>query len=225
MHWKKWLLRKLLMASLLATTSYALSFEVYEQPWDGTSIGVNSQAYPDVSELSAYAFDDITVTDPYWSLKGLTFYGLEAGNENITNLIEIRISQFPSHTNTGIVPVGRIFPRMHMSQGVIRYDFLSVTYLPQGTWWLSVWIHRQLNPGGQWFWYQTTPVRASEGYIHNPAGGAGFGTEPIPLSQLPGASGPRDLAFRLEYDPIPEPDSLTAVGFGALLLLLRKRLR
>lgn len=214
------IIRKLFFG-VLSASPLGASAEVWDQPWDGISSGVSSQQYEDAFELSMYAFDDFTIEDDILFLQRLTVYGKETGNERETRGVWIRISDRPGYGAGG----GGLFfqfPGFILSNGTIDVGFTGGS-LPRGTWWLSVWIDRPLGTGGQWLWRQTTPVRGSEGYIHNPAGGAGFGTEPIPLSQLPGASGPRDLAFRLEYTPIPEPSSLTVAGFGALFLWLRKK--
>jgi hypothetical protein len=50
----------------------------------------------------------------------------------------------------------------------------------------------------------------------------GFGTNPIPLSDLLGANGPRDLAFVIGYGTIPEPGTIFALALGLAVLAIRR---
>jgi hypothetical protein len=102
---------------------------------------------------------------------------------------------------------------------------VGVNFSFPGPYWISAWVDAPTT-GAQWKWLQTTPVHGSEGYVQNPGGGMGFGTNTTPLCQNPGATGSRDLSFRFTYTTIPEPPSFAALGVAMLgLLMFRHRRR
>jgi hypothetical protein len=89
--------------------------------------------------------------------------------------------------------------------------------------WVTAWVERPFDPGGQWFWLvnREDPITYLESYGHNPGGGFGFGTDPIPWSEAQGV--PADMAMTVEaypccgpgcFDPVPEPGTILALGSG-----------
>ncbi len=81
--------------------------------------------------------------------------------------------------------------------GVVEWDFGAQT-LPAGTWWLSVQAQGGYDYGliGWLRANHGAPV-GSEHYFHNPNGGFGEGTEPVPASMTYLYSSPADLGFSL----------------------------
>jgi hypothetical protein len=101
---------------------------------------------------------------------------------------------------------------------VLVFTNLNIDLAP-GTYWISAWVDRPFAGGGQWFWDETTPVTGSEFFIHNPGGGFGFGTSPVPGSVVTGPP-PHDLAFEIDgtltSEGVPEPGSVLLLSLGAI---------
>jgi hypothetical protein len=89
-----------------------------------------------------------------------------------------------------------------------------------GDYWITAWVERP-SSGGTWLWRATTPVDGPEAVVHNPGGGQGFGTNPLPGFLVYGQS--RDMAFRIQGDPLPEPATLFAAIAGILFLAKRRK--
>lgn len=219
-------MKKLLIAAALAAGVVAANADVYDQPYDGTSTGVASQNFSDFTDASTYAFDDVTVAGG-WNITQVVIRGQEAGVANQTVASHLRFTQNHSFTAPGTTGLSfDVAGSANLAAGVLTFNLPGSSGMPlaAGTWWISAWIDRPFGTGGQWFWNQTTPVRGSEGWIHNPGGGIGFGTNPVPLSNqnVPGSNGPRDLSFQITYTPVPEPATFLAIGLGIAALAARR---
>ncbi len=90
-----------------------------------------------------------------------------------------------------------------------------------GTYWLTASVDRPLVPGGQWFWLRTAATQNGlEHRFHNPGGGFGFGTDPIPGSMVFGDAG--DLSFRIEGAIVPEPTAFAGLMLGVGWIVRRR---
>jgi len=150
-------------------------------------------------ELSTKSWDDFTIAAPRMLASGAArfFHWADLNFGEIPFLVEI--ADAPGGAEAGANVVISV-PGVGRSDGSGIVDFeLESTVLPAGTWWISVqatafqdfdfvgWMRENLGaPNG------------SEHYDHNPGGGNGFGTEPIPGSEI--YDEPADLAFSLFYD-------------------------
>jgi hypothetical protein len=216
--------RAVLLFTLTLASGSAIAQQTggYDQPYDGTSSGVTSQKFTGASSLSTYAYDDFTVPDgQYWNVDTIYIRGRETGNAAATTRWSIRISDAPGTTSQTLSQFNSGPNPPFIGEDIVAVVAGDLVLLP-GTYWLSAWVERPAS-GGQWLWKQTTPVRGSQGYIHNPGGGMGFGTTPIALGNLPDANGPRDLAFSIAYGTLPEPAALVTLALGITGLALRRR--
>jgi hypothetical protein len=100
-----------------------------------------------------------------------------------------------------------------LGTGTLTFDFGSQP-LSAGHYWITVYVVRPYEPGGEWLWQSTPQVRSSEHYTYNPGGGYGIGDQPVPASKTPASRGrgKSDLVFTLEghpqiteYEPLPVP--------------------
>jgi hypothetical protein len=174
---------------------------LYTQPYDGTSPGTPSQVFTDISGASTKSFDDFVVTGGSWLITQVTIFGMEQGNPSQN--VSVRL-QFPTTANFS--DPAPTFTGVEDANGNLVFSNLNVLLTP-GTHLISAWVTRpELPTGGQWFWSETLPVHGNEYIIHNPGGIMGFGTSPIPGSQLTGTA--EDLAFTLVGSVVPEPSSL-----------------
>lgn len=102
-------------------------------------------------------------------------------------------------------------------ESTLQFD-LGGYQLDPGTYWISAWVVRPYTGGSQWYWKRTTPIWGSEEYFHNPGGGFGLGTDPVPGGDVFGE--PADMAFLIEG--VPEPASLALLALVGGLLLRRR---
>jgi len=57
--------------------------------------------------------------------------------------------------------------------------------------------------------------------LPNPGGGFGMGTNPFPISDILGER--LDTSFTFDYDVVPEPASMIALGAGLAAVAARRR--
>lgn len=194
--------------------------------WDQSSAlsstGVVAQDFPDFPAYSTQEFDDFVVSAPGWFITRITIYGIERGNPALNQSLEIRIQ---SSLGVGGWATNIPVTNATYSNGNLIFDVTPTFQLAPGTYWISAWIKRPFGGGGgQWFWLRNGSSNGSEHYFHNPGGGFGAGTSPIPGSQVFGS--PSDLGFTIEGELVPEPASMVALGSGLIsLLALRRRRR
>ncbi len=180
---------------------------IHDQPYDGRQSGRVAQDFTDVPQFSTYHFDDFA-TDQDFSLTTFTAVGFElfGGDPSLNQAVIAQITLEPSILAE---PVLRSEIGSEDEEHRMIVDFRGQV-LPAGEYWISVWVVRTYNPGGQWFWGTSLPVTGSEPWHHNPGGAFGFGTEPIPASWV--AHEFADLAFTLEGDPVGCAFDCTADG-------------
>jgi len=203
-------MRKLLVMLVVASFSagaYA-SGVLWNQPWDGVSAGVVAQEFSDFPPYSSYEFDDFAVPAGGWLIDKVIIYGVEQGLPQYNTGVQLSFTGSPGYA-------GGQYIGSQVGQDLV-FNLPNVP-LGQGTWWISGWVQRPFGTGGQWFWNRTLPVTGSEHYFHNPGGGFGYGTSPIPGTTIYGSAA--DLAFRIEGTP--EPATLGLLAIGALFLRRR----
>jgi hypothetical protein len=159
---------------------------------------VYAQSFDDlgVPQYSIKEWDDFTVSAPTPLGKGSAFFTPPdwSGFWMIPFLVEI--ADAPGGAEAGANVVHSTYGYGEMGSGLVSWDFNDAT-LPAGTWWLSVQAMGGYNQGGFVYWRRSGGgnPNGSEHYFHNPGGGWGVGTAPVPGSAVYGA--PADLAFLL----------------------------
>jgi len=173
---------------------------LWDQPWDGVSRGSPAQDFTDSNNriYSVWLFDEFTVPEPGWWLDRVTVYGSEQGTPSYNLGVYLSISPAPHVDVIEVVSIGTevvLEPGEAPLRRRANLEFeLSGFYLPPGTYYLSAWVRRPFDPGGQWFWLRTSPTRGEPFYLHNPGGGWGFGGNPVGGGWLT----EQDLSFTIE---------------------------
>jgi hypothetical protein len=212
------------LACLLAWASPpARAAVLYSQPYDGVSPGSPSEVFTDTSPVnytpfSTKSFDDFVVPGPGWIVNQVTIFGMEQGDpsQNTRLALQFQASSTPSFGDT----TDTIFTTgTEDANGNLTFTLPNVFLAPR-MYWITAWVVRaELPTGGQWFWDETTPVHGSEFFIQNPGGllvpGA---TNAVPASQVFGPP-PRDLAFTISGNVVPEPPSSVLMVLGMLGLV------
>lgn len=179
--------------------------------WAG--LGHQRQEYPDFPQADSYPSDDFVVSDPAWFITRVFAPGIEVGDSRANLSVNMLVGPTPNFFDATLFA--------HGTQDGEDLVFTPNKTLAQGSYWLFTYVVRSFGRGGQRFQKTTTPVRGSEGYFHNPGGGYGLGTDPVPLAVIFGR--PQDLAFRIEGEIVPEPASITALILGGIAIWRRKR--
>lgn len=162
---------------------------IVNQPYDGASLGYVAQDFSDFPSFSSYEFDDFTTTVSYKKIKARA-YGTEFGSASANTAV---IAEIRTSPDFNVAPVmSSIVGKENATNGDITFSF-GKAVLPAGSYWFSAYVVRSFGTGGQWFWHSTQPVTGSESFFHNPGGGFGYGTAPIPGSVIFGA--PANMSF------------------------------
>jgi len=173
---------------------------LWHQPWDGVSRGSPAQEFtdPDNRVYSVWLFDDFTVPEPGWWIERVTVYGSEQGTSEYNLGVYLSLSPAPHVNQMDIIAQGMEVVLEPGSAPLRRranlvFD-LGGLYLPPGRYFLSAWVRRPFDPGGQWFWLRTSPTLGEPFYLHNPGGGWGFGGDLVGGGWLT----EQDLSFTIE---------------------------
>lgn len=191
----------LALIGMLVFSAPALRADIlWDQPWDGVSRGSPAQDFtdPDNRTYSVWLFDEFTVSEPGWWIDRVTVYGSEQGTPSYNLGVYLSISTAPHVDVIDVVSIGTevvLEPGEAPLRRRANLEFeLNGFYLPPGTYYLSAWVRRPFDPGGQWFWLRTSPTLGEPFYLHNPGGAWGFGGNPVGGGWLT----EQDLSFTIE---------------------------
>ncbi len=194
---------------------------IIAQPWDGVTGGVGAQVFRDFPDLSHGDVDDVVIiTDRDTGM--LVVPGIETGDmgANIDVVGEIW-DGLPGAFGGRLVMSS--VSGVESADGTLCIDF-GGQFLPAGDYWITAYVVRPLDPGGEWFWRRTNEEfpNGSEHYYWNPGGAWGFGVDPIPGSIVYGT--PADMSFVLHGCAVPactwDLNGDDVVGAGDLIVLL-----
>lgn len=179
----------------LASVSSASAGFVFEQP-PLPGGGIASQEFPNLSSYSCACLDDFTLTERI-ALGSLRIFGLDDTLADPSANLDVRVS-FHVGPDLGSA-VAATFHGVQVDDDLL-FD-LGGTFLEAGNYWIAAQVVRPFESGQQWYWQLSDTANGGQAVFHNPGGGFGFGTVPIPVSGL--GSGAHDMAFRLEFVPAP----------------------
>src|SRR5438552_8959809 len=141
-----------------------------------------SQTFTDMADFSTYEFDDFVVGATGWTVTKITIAGIESGDSTTNTAVKLAIT-----TTADFTMITTTYDGIEDDTGNLVFDNLNITLDPGATLWITAWVERSFAPlGGQWFWSTAddgNPV-GSEEISHNPGGGFGYGTDPIPGSMV-----------------------------------------
>jgi len=191
----------LAVLAMLAWGALTLRADVlWDQPWDGVSRGSPAQEFTDRDNriFSVWLFDDFTVPESGWWIDRVTVYGSEQGDTGYNLGVFLSISAAARVDALNVVATGTEVvlepggPPLRRRANLVFE--LNGVYLPPGSYYLSAWVRRPFEPGGQWFWLRTSPTQGAPFILHNPGGGWGLGGNPVGGGWLT----EQDLAFTIE---------------------------
>jgi hypothetical protein len=189
--------RKFLCAvlmALLAVLANARAAVIIDQSSGATGAVVGSQDFPDFPAYSQSAFDDFTISSAF-NVTSLTVFGREFGRPSANVNVVAGIYASPDLTTHPLLSTSGV-----QSGADLFFDFGGVT-LAAGTYWVSAYVVRP-DAAGEWSWNVRLPIGGSQARWHNPGGGFGFGTSPVPLGDVLEEA---DLMFILRGDPAVGP--------------------
>jgi hypothetical protein len=182
--------------AIVAASGFAAGVrgDVLYQQTPGNS-QVSSQTFTDAMDFSTYEFDDFVVGATAWTVSKVTIAGNEEGDPMTNTAVKLAIT-----TAADFTMITTTYDGIEDQTGNLVFDNLNIALDPGATVWITAWVERSSTPGllNQWFWSTAddgNPI-GSEEIFHNPGGGFGFGTDPIPGSMVFGT--PADLAFTIE---------------------------
>jgi len=208
--------------SVTSVTQASRATVLYEQlPLDGSN-AYASQEFTDYPTFTCEAADDFIVpAGETWNIETVTAFGGGWNGFIPTNQVNVKFYEdnggqpgalVQSFTGIDCTTVGS--PAANLVAGLP----LPMP-MPAGHYWVSVAEVAPFDTYGQWGVHLAEVVAGNQAKWINPAGGFGYGTTWNNLSVL-GASGPADMAFRLEGTiggPVV-PVSAWALVLGALLI-------
>ena len=179
------------------------AFEIFQPPNPGAAIA--SQDFPNLPDYSCACLDDFTITAPV-TLATLEIFGLEEAIDGAALNLDVRAWILPA-PYLGAVPVASLHGRQVGAD--LLFD-LEGLVLEAGTYWIAAQVVRPFAGGQQWLWDLSDARNGAEAMFHNPGGGFGYGTAPLPVSYFD--SQMHDMAFRLQGVPAPGVAAVLAIA-------------
>jgi hypothetical protein len=195
----------------LVVTAVSANAAVYEQANTGYS-NIVSQKFPDFPTFDTYSSDDVNGLG-WINITAAKAYGTEAGLASQNTAVKMGVGTSAD--------ISSIFATANGTQVGQDLVFNGLNVVVNGNFRVFFWVERSFGQGGQWFWNQTATITGMETMLHNPGGGFGLGTSPFPISDILGER--LDSSFRLEYDIVPEPATMIALGAGLAAMARRRR--
>ncbi|MBV6459122.1 MAG: hypothetical protein HONBIEJF_02263 [Fimbriimonadaceae bacterium] len=172
---------------------------VYQQDNTGYS-NIVSQEFPDYPDFSTYSSDDVQGLG-HIRITGARAWGTEAGipSENVDVVIGIGTSAY----------ISSIYLTASGAQADTDLHFTNLDLEVSGDFRVFFWVVRPYDSGGQWFWNVTQTVTGDQLYLQT---FMNLEIDPFPISDILGE--PLDGSFRIEYEIVPEPCAVLALGAG-----------
>jgi hypothetical protein len=157
-----------------------------------------SQDFPDSPEFTNHFYDPFTVdADTGWDLTAASFPGVEQGNPAYTVSINMAISTVANDKYLGDVAV--VTGGSEALTDTLHFNLSAAgIHLDPGNYYVSVWVERPRQGGGQWFWRTANGTATDQAIFHNPGGGFGRGIEPAPSDRFFTSHGPQHMAYELD---------------------------
>jgi len=195
----------------LAITAVGAQAATYTQANTGYS-NVVSQEFDDLPDFSTYSSNDVSGLGNIVITKAIA-WGTEIGlaSQNVSVKIALGTS----------ANVGSIFASASGTQVGQDLTFGGLNLAVNGNFHIFFWVDRPFGTGGQWFWNQTQTITGDQTMLHNPGGGFGLGTSPFGISDILGER--TDGSFSFDYDIVPEPATMIALGAGVAAVAARRR--
>lgn len=195
----------------LAITAVGAQAATYTQANTGYS-NIVSQKFSDLPDFDTYTSDDVKGLGNIIITKAIA-WGTEAGlaSQNVSVHVGIGTS----------ANVSSIYASATGVQSGQDLTFSGLNLNATGNFHFFAWVNRPFGTGGQWFWNATQTVTGDQAMLHNPGGGFGLGGNPFPISDILGEK--LDTSFSFEYDVVPEPATMIALGAGVAAVAARRR--
>lgn len=179
--------RSIAILIVLSIAPHAVrAYVIVDQSSGQTGQYTPSQQFTDVPAYTSCGFDDFTINSSV-TLGALTAFGRTTGNASSNLGVVAAIYSAPDLTTTPLLSTSGT-----QSGADLFFDFGGAP-LAAGTYWLCTYIIRP-NSAGVWMWKLRQGITNSQGMWHNPGGGFGYGTSPVPLGDVLEQA---DLAFIL----------------------------
>lgn len=211
------------------------------QPIDqitGQTLGPNGYASQEFEPANA-AFT-INAIDDFTLQQGYNFTSIDAGmliynaaTPAWANVTGWRVEFYSSLAAAGanltgdagsrVVGTGGVTTPGGGAAGIVTIPFATLTLGP-GQYWVGVMAIMSFGTGGQSGVQESTGgiPAGTNAYQANPGGGFGFGATGYAL--IGGTAGPnKNLAYRLNGTPVPEPGTFIAIGLGVAGLVAARR--
>ncbi len=150
---------------------------LYGQMNNPSSVGTNSQMYPDNPTYTCQAADDFIVpAGQTWFVESFEFAGFYSNGNGPVTMANLFVYANNAGTNSPDATIAEFFQSpVTVNDGQILFELAEPLVLSPGHYWISVQPVMSFSPNGQWFWRrQLAPTIGIEFHWQNPGGGFGF---------------------------------------------------